>query len=652
MPPLSSATPLIGRAGELDRLTTLIGLPTPDHGHSAVLLSGDAGVGKTRLLLELRDHAEDKGWRVVAGHCLDFGDSALPYLPFTEIFGRLAGDEPALAEALAEANPAIRRLLPGRRLLSGGGHVEPDSVDRADLFEAVHASFERLGQSGPLLVVVEDAHWADQSTREMLSFLFSRPFIAPVSVLTSYRSDDLHRRHPLRRSTAEWARLPGVARMQVPPLKDADVRRMVRSIHPERLPETQMRAIVSRSEGIAFFVEELVGATSASGQALPSDLAELLLVRLERLDDNARMVVRAAAASGRRVNHQLLARVVELPSATLDFALRASVESHVLVPVGEDAYAFRHALLAEAVYDDLLPGERVRLHTAYVDALARRDVEGTAAELARHARAANNPSIAIEASVEAGDDAMAVGGPDEAAQHYELALSLSTDPRSDPADNKVDLVDLTIKAADAHAAAGDPLRALALLQDQLHQPGEPTGEARLKLLLALGSAALLADTQVNPLEMTTAALSMLGEEPTKLRAKVLTVHARASASMGRDDDALRWATEARGLAERLGMPRVVADATTTLAKLEQKGGDPLEAQRSFEKIVAQARADGDLMSELRGLYHLAALHFDDGRLAEARAGFEDAAARAAEAGRPWAPFGFDSRLMAALTTYI
>jgi DNA-binding CsgD family transcriptional regulator len=652
VPPLSSATPLIGRAGELDRLTSLIGLPTPGQAASAVLLSGDAGVGKTRLLVELRDLAEDAGWRVVAGHCLDFGDSALPYLPFTEAFGRLAVDAPALVEAIAEDNPAIRRLLPGRRLLSGGGHAEPDSVDRADLFEAVYAALERLGQAGPTLLVVEDVHWADQSTREMLSFLFSRPFLSPVALVASYRSDDLHRRHPLRRTAAEWARLPGVARMPLPPLSDPDVRRLVRSIHPARLPEMQMRAIVTRAEGIAFFVEELVGAAGSGGQALPADLAELLLVRLERLDDQARATVRAAAAAGRRVPHALLARVVGLPADALDQALRAAVESHVLVPAGDDAYAFRHALLAEAVYDDLLPGERVRLHTAYVDALSRRDVEGTAAELARHARAANNPVIAVQASIEAGDDAMAVGGPDEAAQHYEQALSLCVDPRAEGPGEPVDLVGLSIKAADAHASAGDPLRALKLLEDQLSQVTETAGEPRLRLLLALGQASLLADTSVNPLEMTTQALAMLDESPTKLRAKVLTAHARANAAMGRDDDALRWATEARTLSERLGMPRLVNDATTTLAKLDQKAGDPLEAQRSFEKIVAQARADGDLTSELRGLFHLASLHFEAGQLEEARAVFEGAADRAAAAGRPWTPFGLDARVLAALCAYV
>ncbi len=170
--------------------------------------------------------------------------------------------------------------------------------------------------------------------------------------------------------------------------------------------------------------------------------------------------------------------------------------------------------------------------------------------------------------------------------------------------------------------------------------------------MALAGAALNADSPVNPLEATSEALGMLDDTQTKLRAKVLTLHARASAGMGRDDEALRWATEARGLTERLGMPRALADVNTTLAKLEHKGGDPLEAQRSFEKIVAQARADSDLPAELRGLYLLGNLHFEAGQLDEAAAVFEGAVERATLAGRPWAPFGFDARVMAAVTTYI
>ena len=142
-------------------------------------------------------------------------------------------------------------------------------------------------------------------------------------------------------------------------------------------------------------------------------------------------MVRAAACSGRRVSHALIAAVVGHPDDELERSLRTAVEQNVLVQVGVDSYAFRHALLAEAVYDDLLPGERVRLHAAYAEALRSRRVDGTAAELARHARLAHDPVTAVRASIEAGDEAMGVGGPEEAAAHYEAALELAADPRLD-----------------------------------------------------------------------------------------------------------------------------------------------------------------------------------------------------------------------------
>ena len=155
---------------------------------------------------------------------------------------------------------------------------------------------------------------------------------------------------------------------------------------------------------------------------LPTDLADLLLVRLDRLDESTREIVRAAAVAGRRVSHTLLAAVVG-DDTGFDAGLRAAVDANILLPI-RDRYAFRHALLAEAVYDDLLPGERVRWHTAYVAALSARGARATAAELARHARAAGNLPVALRASIEAGDEAMSVGGPDEAVAHYEAALEL------------------------------------------------------------------------------------------------------------------------------------------------------------------------------------------------------------------------------------
>ncbi|HSF03940.1 MAG TPA: LuxR C-terminal-related transcriptional regulator [Solirubrobacterales bacterium] len=546
----------------------------------------------------------------------------------------------------------MRHLLPGQRVLLGQSAAEAEDVARTELFETVHAVFERLASSTPVLVILEDLHWADQSTRDLLGFLFQRRFVGPVSVVASYRSDDLHRRHPLRTSVAQWSRIPGVHRLQLGPLSDVSVRTLVSAIHAGRLSEAELQAIVSRAEGNAFFAEELVVATELGGTTLPDDLASLLMVRVDQLHEDARQVVRAASCAGRQVSHELLAAVAGLEPVRLDGALRDAVDSNILVPSGA-SYAFRHALLGEAVYDDLLPGERVRIHAAYCNALCTRAASGTAAELARHARSAHEVPTAVRASIDAGDDAMAVGGPDDAARHYEMALDLLSNPlhRAEGL-RDVDVVSLTSRASDALIASGDPHRAVQLVSDQLAALGsEAPATERARLMMALAYASIMADSDVDALELTTEALGLVGQEPTALRAKLLSIHAITNANRRRVDEAIRWADEAVHLAREVGLPKVVLNATTTLARLESQAGDPETSRRTFERIVAQARADGDVAAEMRGLNHLGALHYEVGRLDQAADAYAEAWERAAATGSRWAPFGLDARLMGAIAAY-
>ena len=648
-PDPDAAAPILGRDRELAHLAEQIGLDDEPRSR-AVLLAGDAGVGKTRVLGELIARAEAAGWRTAVGHCLDFGDSALPYLPFSELFGRLERADADATRRLTEQHPALLHLQPGRRMLSGAAATPGEGLDRGDLFDSVHGALDELAADAPLLVVVEDAHWADRSTRDLLSFLFSRPFRNGVAVVVSYRSDDLHRRHPLCSTVAEWVRVPGVLRVALPPLADSDVRRLVRTLHGGDLSQADLRTIVTRAEGNAFFAEELVAA-ELGARGLPDDLADLLLVRLDRLDDDGKGVVRAAAVAGRRVPHAMLSAVVDVDPDTLERAVRAAVESHVLVRVGNDGYAFRHALLAEAVYDDLLPGERVRLHASYAEAIGSQAVDGTAAELARHARAAHDLDTALRASIEAGDDAMSVGGPDEAAQHYEAALELLSDPRRALPDD-VDAISLVMRTSEAVIASGHPQRARKLVKDQLTRlPGDAPAHHRARLLMAWATATLLTEDDEKALEATTEAVELVDEEPSPLRGKVLAVHARAHLAHGRDEDAARFASEALSLAQKLDLPMLVADATTTLAGVDQRVGDPDAAMRALEDIVARSRSTRDTATEMRSLFLIGNLHHERADLGAARDAFHAGDEVARAAGRPWAPYGFDSRLLEALTDY-
>ena len=651
-------TPLVGRAVELDQLAKLVGAGETAHG--AVLLGGDAGAGKTRLVGELSAMVSADGWRVLVGHCLDFGDGSPPYLPFSEALGRLATENPGAAESLIGADPAITGLLPARRLLTTSDDAAAPT-GRSALFDAVHSALTRLSEDAPLLFIVEDVHWADQSTRDLLRVLFARQFTSATAIIATYRSDDLHRRHPLRAALAEWVRLPALTRLQLAPLDEVHSRQLIAALHPKQLPEREQHQILSRAEGNPFFIEELVAAATVSGGLLPTDLAELLLVRLEQISGDSRLVVRAAAVAGRQVSHELLAQGTDLAPDSLNTAVRGAIEANILVAVPDDGYAFRHALLAEAIYQDLLPGERVRLHARYAEAFAMRRVEGSAAELSRHARASHDLPTAARASIEAGDEAMSVGGPEDAIRHYELALELLADPSialalgTDACQvGDIDRIGLVIKASNAAAAAGHLARAVALADDQLQALTEEASvHDRVRLIHTLVTTALVMDNKIDLFALTTEAVRLLSDEPpSQLRASVLNLHARACAERARDDEAAVWAGEALQIARDLDLLAVATDATILLAKLDERAGDPASAQIAVEKAIEQARAAGGRHAELRGLYVLASIHYGQGRISEAIEVFDQAARLASSLGHRWAPYGLDSIVFGAIAACV
>ncbi len=637
----SPVTPLVGRDDELRQLLAAAGLGDGSSG-DAVLLGGDAGIGKTRLLRELVDRADAAGHRVLVGHCLDLGDSHLPFQPFVEAFGLVAQDE---RDDLAGRFPPLAPLLPWKDA------EESDEVDRTELFSSVVAGLDHLAQTRPLLLVVEDVHWADGSTRHLIRYVLAHTFNQPVHVVVSYRADDLHRRHPLREAVAEWVRLPRVRRIELSPLADSDVRTLITTRGAGELAPDDVRAVVRRASGNAFYAEELLDAgLTCHQEALPETLADLLLIRLDRLDDDARLVVRAASCSGGRVTDQVLAAVVGLPPAKLDDALRLAIDHKVLTQVAGESYAFRHALLAEAVRDDLLPSERRRINNAYIAALTADGSHGPAAEIAMHAAAAGDLTRAFTANVEAAEGAVRVAGYDESAHHYESALEMVA-----AAPEGTDVVGLVVAAADAVLTAGHLYRSLALLRDHRDQlrPEAPV-EDRVRLLLAIGNTAFYAGLDSEARATSEEALELVGDAHTVLRAEAEALGARIAMDLRHDEVAVERGELAAAIAEELGAAHVIADVTVTLTRLlARAGGANLDkARQRYNDLVASSRADGNIVGELRGMQNLAFVLYNAGELDDAEAVFRSAMARAEKTGRVWGPYGFDGRVFAAIICYV
>ncbi|MYT69593.1 MULTISPECIES: helix-turn-helix transcriptional regulator [unclassified Streptomyces] len=635
-------TPFIGREGELARLTGVLERAAAGDPR-AVLLAGDAGVGKTRVLTEAAAHAAGTGTTVLTGHCVDLGDVGLPYLPFTEILGAAATDD-RLAPAFA-AHPAVDRLI------GSAGTAAPDPGSRLQLFEGVASLLADLADLAPLLLILEDLHWADQSSRDLLRFLLSRGVLR-LPLFASYRTDDLHRRHPLRPLLAELIRLPSVDRLELRPLADADVARLVRALGSTPVPDSTVRRIVDRAEGNAFYAEELLA-------ALPGDeglggLGDVLLIRIEQLSETTQQVLRTAAVAGRRVGHDLLRDAVRLPQEELESALREAVGHQLLLPDDDGTYSFRHALTREAVYADLLPGERVRLHGLFAELLGRPGhPPQSAAERAHHSRESHDLADALTASLEAAEHAQRVGAPAEELRHLESALDLwsAVDAPARPADT--DPVALTLRASAAAAHAGDPHRAVQLTRHALAQAGPDTdSELAARVRYTLAGNLIRIDHLEAAFTYSSEALALIpAEPPSRTWVWAAATHVLAARNVGRDKDAEQVARQALDIAEELRLTDAQADLMVSLVGLSPDNRRTEPGRERLTRARDLARAAGNLPVEMRALYSLALGCYESGELDACLAWLGDGIDRARRAGLLSSPYALELRYLQSLLLY-
>lgn len=644
-----------------------------------VLLGADAGVGKTRLLTHTARLARERDAVVVISHCLDLGGIGLPYLPFADALHQLAADGSPTAATVAEVaatRPALHRLLP-----AGAG--VPDGADeqtvRLQLFEGVASALAAVGRPGaPLVLVLEDLHWADDSSRDLLRFLVARLRTEHVLLIGSYRADDLHRRHPLRPVLAELGRHPRVERVDLPPFTDAELREFTTALSGAPLPEEALCRIVQRSEGNAYYAEELTEA-GTEGTDLPGTLADVLRARLEQLDPAAQRLTRVASAAGRRVDEPLLRAVAgrsgaaDEATAGFDDALREAVAHHVLVGEG-GRIAFRHALLAEAVYTDLLPGEQVALHRDYLAALTADPALASPAERVHHALRAHDTRTALVASWQAAQEAGRLLAPAEELRHLETVLRLWPAVPTAAQDVGAHPVHILLAAAATAHRSGDGDRAVALAREAVRTAATASTEAapsdgsdqdlvELETVArtALARHLLGVDRVTEALEQSRSAVGApddatttgLGAPfpvgPTSARAWALATYARSALNSDLDDRAEQAGTAAVAEARAAGAADAEADALISLAVLVVEDED--RAAHLLATALDRARTAGDMDTELRCTYNLATNRYYAGDLAAAAATAAEGISRATSEGLSWSVYGVELRLFAEIVAY-
>ncbi|MEU6537655.1 AAA family ATPase [Streptomyces sp. NPDC047000] len=394
----------VGRADELDTLHDALARAAAGE-PQALLVGGEAGVGKTRLIEEFAAAACRTGAVVALGGCVEIGADGLPFAPFSTALRALRRALPAeLAAAAAGQEEELARLLPELGEAGPGRHVEEGM---ARLYALTARVLERVAADRTVVLVLEDLHWADASTRHLLSYLVRTLRTGRLVVLGSYRSDDIHRRHPLRPLLAELDRLRTVRRLELARFTRAEASCQIAGILAAEPDPAQVDDIFGRSDGNAFFVEELaVALTEGCCTGLSDSLRDLLLVRVETLPETAQRVARIVAEGGSTVEYRLLAAVARLTEDDLIEALRAAVNAGILQAApADDGYRFRHSLVREAVSDDLLPGERSRINRRYAEALEADPTlvpaEQRTTRLASYWYQAHDPAKALPAVLDA-----------------------------------------------------------------------------------------------------------------------------------------------------------------------------------------------------------------------------------------------------------
>ena len=577
-----------------------------------VLAAGEAGVGKSGLAGLFAVQAAEAGTLVAVGGAAPLTGGALPYAPLVQALRALADDhEPAALAGQGAELAGVLAELTGDRQASGRAWAP--EVGRGRLFDRLGRLFGGLGRAAGMLLVLEDLHWADSATLDVLAFVLRTLRGARLLVVGTYRADDPG--ELLAGWLAEMRRSPQVSWLELPRFTRSELAAQLAGLRGGPVDSWVVAEVFDRSQGNPFFAEQLFTAVGGvGGEQLPRLLREVLLARVRQLSPSAQRLLGMAAVAGRRVCHDWLAAVAGGPDDELAGSLREAVDRGLLLVTpmeraGQEVYEFRHALLQEAVYQELLPGQRARLHGAYADVIAGASAAGQAAaprfaaELAEHWYQADEPGEALAWSVRAAGSAERVYAHVEAARHCERAAALWDRVPGAAVRAGLDRAGMHTWAARAWEYAGDQGRALLHVEEALRQLDRAAEPVRAGLLHHLRGwyATGKADLDVL-LAASREAVRLVPAEPlSTARARVLLGYGRAlHIQAGRYEEAAAVLEQALTVARRARSQPDIARAMTGLGMMRALTGEVDAGLAMLRKACALAEPPADAGPERHG----------------------------------------------------
>ncbi|GIF73000.1 ATP-binding protein [Asanoa siamensis] len=598
---LAGESVFVGRANELatlQRRLSEVRLGTA----RTVLVGGRLGVGKSQLLSRFAVEARQSGAQVLSGACEPHFGNPMPYGPLLEVletFGRAHG-----ARAADLGGPAYTKL-------SAFFDLESDATwTPHHVFLAVRRMLEHIGARAPVVLIIEDLHWADPSTLDLVRHLAQAdPDGRPLLLVASYRPP--LRDDPLWQLFAGTTFLRRTERFELPVFESAEIRGLIAATVAGRVDPRLVERCLLWSGGVPLFAEQLITNGALTGGdddiEVPPDLRSVMLAPLRELGPDARKVLRVAAVAGRAMSRRLLGAVSGLPAETLGDALQECADRQLLVARrGEDVYRFAHVLLREAVYEDTVPDTRVRLHVAMAEALAADPrlcvTEGSAAaEQANHWYQAGSWPQALTFAVQAGRAAARTLAFGSAKAQFDRALELW--PTVDDAEGRagVSRSRLLADAAEAARWSRQVGRAVTLVEEAIAAADDGRlGELQERRATYLWEAGRRAES-VAAFQEADALLA--GSPPSAVHARVLAALALARMQNGQyveggriAEAALAMATEVAAEAER---GRALNVSGLGLGMRREPGGEErlraaLDIARSVNHIEDLLRAYGNL----------------------------------------------------------